>query len=51
MAHTVEFTKDDTVNGEEVKKGEKRSLGGALYKKLKAKKTVKDFVEKKKKEA
>lgn len=47
MAHKVEVVKNTVINGKEVKKGDTLSLGGALYKKLKAEKTVKDTTVKK----
>jgi len=49
MAHKVEFTKPDKVNGHPYKKGDTLSVSDSIYKTLKSNGTVKDFSEKKSK--
>ena len=49
MATKVEFTKTDTVNGKEYKKGDTLSVGDSWYKILSSNGSVKDFMEKKSK--
>lgn len=49
MAKKIEFTKADTVNRGEYKKGDTLSVSNSLYIKLKDNGSVKDFVEKKSK--
>lgn len=47
MAHKIEFTKPDKVNGKEYKKGDTLSVSDSIYKTLNENGTVKDFSEKK----
>lgn len=47
MAHHIEFTKADKVNGKPYKKGDDLKVSGSLYKTLNANGTIKDFVAKK----
>ena len=49
MAHKIEFTKPDKVNGKEYKKGDTLKVSSSIYDTLGEKGTVKDFVEKKSK--
>lgn len=43
MAHKIEFTKSDKVNGVEYKKGDTLSVSDSIYKTLKTNGSVKDF--------
>jgi len=47
MAYQVEFIKADTVNDEKKEVGSTMSVSDSIYKDLKEKGSVKDFVEKK----
>jgi len=49
MAHKIEFTAPDKVNGQEYKKGDILNVSSSIYKTLNENGTVKDFVEKKSK--
>ena len=51
MAHKVEFTKTNTVNGQAYKKGDTLSVSDSIYKTLNDNGSVKDFKEKKSKSA
>jgi len=44
MAHKVEFTKSDKINGQEYKKGDTLNVSSSIYKTLKDNGSVKDFV-------
>jgi len=44
MAHKIEFTKSDEVNGKTYKKGDTISVSDSLYKTLTSNGSVKDFV-------
>ncbi len=44
MAHKIEFTKPDEVNGVKYKKGDTLSVSGSIYARIIANGTVKDFV-------
>jgi len=43
MAHKIEFTKSDKINGQEYKKGNTLSVSASIYVRLKANGSVKDF--------
>lgn len=45
MAHKVEFTKADKVNGIEYAKGDMLNVSASIYKKLNETGSIKDFVE------
>ena len=42
MAHNIEFTKSDTVNKIDYKKGDKASVSKSIYDALKSKGSIKD---------
>jgi len=47
MAHKIEFTKADKVNGQEYKKGDTLNVSSSIYETLNDNGSVKDFKEKK----
>jgi hypothetical protein len=49
MAKKIEFTKDNTINRKEYKKGDTLSVSNSIYATLIGNGTAKDFVEKKSK--